>query len=253
MSSPTRFTLRPPARRSRRRVVAALGLAAALVAGSAAAASAHVHVDADTTTSGSFSELAFRVPNESPTAGTVKVSVELPADKPFLSVSTKPLPGWDVSLTRGPLPKPVTVDGTTITKAVRAVTWTARPGTRIGPDEYQEFDLSVGPLPSPGLVVLPVTQTMSDESVVRWDQPTQASGDEPEHPAPSFTVTAAAAGSGSGHDGGQAMSTDAAAGTSPASADPLARTLGGVAVVLGLVAVAVSVLHRRRAGTGRRS
>ncbi|MEW1954514.1 YcnI family protein [Terrabacter sp. NPDC080008] len=251
MSSPARFTLRPPARRSRRRIVASLGLAAALVAGSAAAASAHVHVDADTTTSGSFSELALRVPNESPTAGTVKVSVELPADKPFLSVSTKPLPGWDVSLTRGPLPKPVTVDGTTITKAVRSVTWTARPGTRIGPDEYQQFDLSVGPLPSPGLVVLPATQTMSDGSVVRWDQPTPASGVEPEHPAPSFTVTAAAA--GSGHDGGQAMSTDAAAGTSPASADPLARTLGGVAVVLGLVAVAVAVLGRRRTGTGRRS
>ena len=195
MTTRARFALPTPARRSTRRsghrLVATLSLAAALIAGSAAAAQAHVHVDSDSTASGSFSELAFRVPNESATASTVKVSVELPTDKPFLSVSARPLPGWDVSLTKAPLPKPMTVDGTTVTKAVRTVTWTARPGTQIGPDQYQEFDLSVGPLPSPGLVLMPATQTMSDGSVVHWDQPTPASGVEPEHPAPSFTVTAA--------------------------------------------------------------
>lgn len=246
-------------RRSGRRVVAALGLTAALIAGSAAAAQAHVHVDPDTTTSGSFSELAFRVPNESPTAGTVKVSVELPTDTPFLSVSTRPLPGWDVALTRAPLPKPVTVDGTTVTRAVRTVTWTARPGTRIGPDEYQEFDVSVGPLPSPGLVVLPATQTMSDGSVVHWDQPAPASGVEPEHPAPSFTVTAATAAAGhdatAGHDTAAGDDRAGAASTDAGhveGTDTLARTLGGIALVLALGAGGFALAGRRRQVPGTR-
>ena len=242
MSIPARLALFIPARRSGPRLIAALGVTAALIAGSAAVAQAHVHVDPDTTTSGSFSELTFRVPNESATASTIKVSVQLPTEKPFLSVSTKPLPGWDASLTKASLPKPVTVDGTTVTKAVRTVTWTARPGTHIGPDEYQEFDLSVGPLPAPGLVSLPATQTSSDGSLVHWDEPAPASGVEPEHPAPSFTVTAATA--HPGHD---------SAGTAPTSArqmanagDNVARTLGGIAIVLALVAAGLAVAGRRR-------
>lgn len=237
-------------RRSGRRVVATLSLAAALIAGSAAAAQAHVHVDPHSTASGSFSELAFRVPNESATASTVKVSVELPTDKPFLSVSARPLPGWDVSLTKAPLPKPMTVDGTTVTKAVRTVTWTARPGTQIGPDQYQEFDLSVGPLPSPGLVLMPATQTMSDGSVVHWDQPTPASGVEPEHPAPSFTVTAATV--ASGHDSAAAAASTGATDQDSAGGDTLARTLGGIAVVLALGAAGIAVAGRRRQVTGTR-
>lgn len=248
MNTNAPFALLTPAHRSGRRLIAALGVTVALIAGSAAAAQAHVHVDPASTTSGSFSELTFRVPNESATASTVKVSVQLPTDKPFLSVSTKPIPGWDVSLTKAPLPKPVTVDGTTVTKAVRTVTWTARPGTNIGPDEYQEFDLSVGPLPSPGLVLLPATQTRSDGSLVHWDQPTPASGVEPDHPAPSFTVTAATA--ASGHD---------SAGTAPGNApqvanagDNVARTLGGIAVVLALAAAGLAVADRRRQIPGTR-
>lgn len=248
MNTNAPFALLTPAHRSGRRLIAALGVTVALIAGSAAAAQAHVHVDPDSTTSGSFSELTFRVPNESATASTVKVSVQLPTDKPFLSVSTKPIPGWDVSLTKAPLPKPVTVDGTTVTKAVRTVTWTARPGTNIGPDEYQEFDLSVGPLPSPGLVLLPATQTRSDGSLVHWDQPTPASGVEPEHPAPSFTVTAATA--ASGHD-----SARTAPGNAPQVAnagDNVARTLGGIAVVLALAAAGLAVADRRRQIPGTR-
>lgn len=249
MTIPAHFAPLPPARRSNRRsgrrLVAALGLTAALVAGTAAAAQAHVHVDTDSTTSGSFSELAFRVPNESATASTVKVSVQMPTDKPFLSVSARPVAGWDVSVTKAPLPKPATVDGTTVTKAVRTVTWTARPGTQIGPDQYQEFDLSVGPLPAPGLIMLPATQTLSDGSVVHWDQPTPATGVEPEHPAPAFTVTAAAATPASGHDTGGTTPTSTAHSYAAAS-DSFARTLGGIAVVLALAALGVAVAGRRR-------
>ena len=154
-------------------------------------AAAHVRVHPDSTASGSFSALTFRVPNESDSAGTVKVTVQLPQDTPLIYVSTKPVPGWTAKLTEEPLPKPVESSGTTITKAVRTVTWTAAKGTQIGPGEYQEFSISGGPLPAAGPILFPTEQAYSDGTVVAWDQPTPASGPEPEHPAPAFEITAA--------------------------------------------------------------
>ena len=206
----------------------------------------------DSTTAGSFSALTFRVPNESTTAGTVKVSVQLPAQTPFLYVSSKPVAGWTLATTEAKLPKPVESYGTTLTRAVRTVTWTADTGTKIGPGEYQEFALSVGPLPEPGTVLLPVDQTYSDGTVVRWDQPTPAGADEPEHPAPELVVTAkgAAPSEAASPVTGDGSGATASASAVP-SADPVARGLGGAGLVLGLAALAVAVLRTRRAsGSG---
>ena len=174
----------------------AIGLLAGLALTSANVASAHVRVLPDSTASGSFSALTFRVPNESASAGTVRVTVQLPQDTPLLYVSTKPVPGWTAKLTEAPLPKPVESSGATITKAVRTVTWTAEKGTRIRPGEYQEFSISGGPLPAAGPILFPTEQVYSDGTVVAWDEPTPASGPEPEHPAPAFEITAAETESG---------------------------------------------------------
>lgn len=121
--------------------------------------------------------------NESDTAGTVKVEVQLPQDTPFRFVSTAPVPGWTAELTKESLPAPVEADGVTVTEAVRTVTWTADRGVQIGPEQYQDFRMSVGPLPSPGTVVLPTTQTSSDGEEQAWVQPVPAGGPEPQQPA----------------------------------------------------------------------
>jgi uncharacterized protein YcnI len=203
-----------------------------------------VRVLPDTTTSGSYSALTFRVPNESATADTVKISVELPQTQPFLSVRSKPVPGWKATAAEAELPTPVKTEGATITKAVRTVSWTAADGAGLSAEEYQEFSLSVGPLPAPGQVLLPATQTYSDGTVVRWDQPIPAFGDEPEHPAPVLEVTAAPTGTDAG-------SAPAANGTSTAAAsapDRTARWLGGGGLALGVVAVLLGLAARRAAG-----
>ena len=230
-------------------------LAAAIAFLGAGAASAHVRVFPDTTATGAFSALTFRVPNESDTAGTVKVQVQLPQDTPFLSVSSKPVPGWTAKTTEETLPKPVESEGATITKAVRTVTWTADRGTEIAPGQYQEFALSVGPLPAPGTVLLPATQTYSDGKVVKWDEATPASGDEPENPAPALVVTAAGT-TGSGGMGpmGSASPTAGSAPTAATStaaattsgSDPVARGLGGAALVVAAAGLVLAVTARRR-------
>ena len=48
----------------------------------------------ESTAPGAWSALTFRVPDESDTASTVTLPVELPTAVPFLSVSTRPVPGW---------------------------------------------------------------------------------------------------------------------------------------------------------------
>jgi periplasmic copper chaperone A len=225
------------------------------------AADAHIRVNADSTAAGSFSQLTFRVPNESPKASTVKLQVQLPQDTPFPSVSAKPVPGWKISVVKAKLPKPVVDDGTTITEAARTITWTADKGSQIAPGQYQEFSISVGPLPDPKEILIPTVQTYSDGQVVKWDQPTPASGEEPENPAPAFQVVAAsseegASASASPSPSPSAPASSAPAGSTPAgstpaaastsSPDTTARVLGGLALLVGIVAVAVAALGRRR-------
>ena len=244
---------RPPTR-WRRPLLVLAGLATAgLALLPAETASAHVRVTPDNPVSGGFSALTFRVPNESSTAGTVKLTVKLPQDMPFLYVSTKPVPGWTATATKSKLAEPVESYGTTLTEAVGEVSWTADKGVSIGPGEYQEFSLSVGPLPDPATILLPTTQTYSDGTVVAWDQHTPASGEEPEHPAPVLVVVAATgADPHSGaptSDGTPAPAQAGAAGTSTSTADPVARTLGLVGLVAGLGALAFAFLAWRR-GSG---
>ena len=142
------------------RAGAALVAAAAIGVAGAAAAQAHVRVTPDSTAEGGYSRLTFRVPNESDTAGTTSVEVALPTDTPFSSVMTKPVPGWKAEVVEADLPKPIEVDGATVTKAPATVTWTAEGKTQIKPGEYQEFSISVGPLPKEGTMIeLPTKQT----------------------------------------------------------------------------------------------
>ncbi|HWK93015.1 MAG TPA: YcnI family protein [Luteimicrobium sp.] len=158
----------------------------------AASASAHVTVDPSSTEPGGYSVLTFRVPTESSTARTVAVTVRLPADAPFTSVRTEPVPGWTAKLTTSPLATPLSDDdGDEITSAVSQVTWTAT-GRGLEPGEFGEFRLSVGPLPPTGTVQLPTVQRYSDGTEVDWVQQAQG-GAEPEHPAPAVAVESAAA------------------------------------------------------------
>jgi uncharacterized protein YcnI len=234
----------------RTRIAAVAVTSLALVALPAAAASAHVHIDPATTTAGGFTVLTVRVPNESSTAATSKVVVDLPTDHPLLSVMTQPVPGWTATVATAPLPEPVDFFGTTLTEAPATVSWTADPGQEIADGQFQQFPLSVGPLPDEGTeLVLPTHQTYTDGTVVDWADPTPDSGDEPEHPAPEFTTTAAEA---DGHGQTAEPSVEPSAGPAAsddaedAEPDTLARTLGLVGVVLGAGALVVALVSRRR-------
>ena len=216
----------------------------------AAPASAHVSVNPSEAPQGGFTKLTFRVPNESDTASTTSVEVNLPTDALIRSVRYKPQPGWTATVETRVLEEPLETEGGEVTEVVSKITWT---GGEIGPGEFQEFDVSVGPLPiDVDTLEFPSIQTYSDGDIVRWIEEVPEGGEEPERPAPTLTLVPADA-EGDGHGGGAeadeaAAAADADAAASPSDSDDDSNVLSIVALVVGGVGVLLGglALIRRR-------
>jgi len=201
-------------------------------------ASAHVTVNPNTATQGGYAKVTFRVPNETDNTDTTKLEVNLPTTTPFASVSVKPLPGWTAVAEKSTLATPVTVHDRQITEAVSKITWTAAAGSAIKPGQFQEFDVSLGPLPEVNHVVFKALQTYSDGTIVRWiDEPT-TDGSELEHPAPVLTLTPAT-------ETAAPIVTTAAATSESGNGTPY----GIAGIVLGLAALVLGLLAYRRSGS----
>ncbi|WP_020525472.1 YcnI family copper-binding membrane protein [Catelliglobosispora koreensis] len=170
-------------------VVAAATIALVAVA---APASAHVTVNPKEATQGGYARVAFRVPNESDTESTTKLEIQIPEDTPVASVSTMPVPGWTVTTTKRTLSTPLQVHGSPVTEVVGTITWTATPGAEVKPGQFQEFPVSMGPMPKADQMIFKALQTYSDGAVVRWIDLPSKDGSEVEHPAPVLKLVAAA-------------------------------------------------------------
>ncbi len=232
---------------------AVLATSAVLALTTAGLASAHVTASTPKdAVQGGYTKVTFRVPNERPDSGTVKLEVTLPAEYPLASVSTKPTPGWKVEAVKEKLATPVKSHGREVTEAVRTVTWTADPGTRIEPGQFNEFDLSIGPLPdNTDQLVLPAKQTYDSGEVVDWNAPPPAEGgEEPERPAPVLELVAKTDGDGHGTATATAVADDGHD-TAAGATDDTARWLGGAGLAVGALGLGLgagAVLRSRRAG-----
>jgi uncharacterized protein len=232
-------------RTTRARLAAAvLGTAAVLVPSTA---SAHVTVSSPDAAQGGYGKLVLRVPNESDTAATTRLTVTFPTDTPVTSIRTQPKAGWTSKVVMTKLDEPVEVGDLTVTEVVGSVVYTATAGG-IGVGQFDEFQLSGGPLPETDMLVLPTKQEYADGEVADWSQ--LATGDEePEKPAPTLALAAA---SEDGHGGHGAPADDAqehaadAAESSDDGTDTLARVLGGLGVVVGVGGVALALRENRR-------
>jgi uncharacterized protein YcnI len=177
------------------RVVVLAALVAGVVALAALPAGAHVSITPSSAPKGGFQVLSFNVPNEETDANTIKLEVLIPTKYPIASVSTQPMPGWTVGVEKTKLAKPVASDDGDVTEAVSKITWTATAGG-LNPGEFDLFTISAGPLPTkPNKLTFKAIQTYSNGDVVSWIEQTVKGAPEPEHPAPTLTLTAA----GSGH------------------------------------------------------
>jgi uncharacterized protein YcnI len=231
--------------RRRAATVGALTLAGLAVA---ATASAHVTVSPTSLPQGSTAELTFKVPNEESKANTVSLQLQIPTDHPIAQVLAKPVPGWTISVHTMTLAKPLTTDDGTFTSAVNEIDWT---GGTIQPGQYQDFQISVDPLPSDTTqLVFKAVQTYSNGDVVRWIDLTTSSDPNPDHPAPVLTLTPA---SSSSTTAPAAVSVPTVAAPAPSSSS--SNGLGIAGLVLGAIGAACGVAallfvrKTRRSGT----
>jgi periplasmic copper chaperone A len=209
------------------RAAVVLLAAFAVVMASIGIASAHVTVSSPDAAPGGFGKITFRVPNESDTASTVSLRIQIPEEAALASLRVQPVPGWTATMTRSDLAEPLDNHGEEITSYVSLVEFRAD-GPGIRPGEFQEFSLSGGPFPERGTLTFPTVQTYSDGSESAWIEPTVDGEDEPERPAPLLTLTAARTG-------------DAGTSTDPATAEQADDDSGPgtIALIVAIVALLV--------------
>ncbi|HEY4376938.1 MAG TPA: YcnI family protein [Acidimicrobiales bacterium] len=218
-------------------------------------ASAHVIVTPGTAVKGASDvELSFRAPTESDTASTVGLDVQIPTDHPLLDVLVKQKPGWKVQVKTTKLAKPVTTDDGPVTEAVSEIIWT---GGSVPPNNYDDFDVTVGQLPDDtNQIEFKAIQTYSDKSQVAWIEDTPKGGEEPEHPAPILQLTSASAAAGGSTattaPAKDATPTVAVSAVSKSDVDS-AKQQGTIGIVIGAVGVLIAagaiLLGRRRSAS----
>jgi uncharacterized protein YcnI len=209
-------------------------LAAPLVL--AATAGAHVTLQPEEAPAGGFTRLDVRVPTERDDASTTKVVVQFPPG--FLSVSTEPVPGWDIRITKRKLDKPVEQFGEQVTEEVGRITFS---GGNIGPGEFQDFGLSLGVPDKPNsTLTFKAVQTYSSGEVVRWIGPPDS-----ESPAPQVKLTAA-----EGEGGAAAPAPQQQAAADGGDDDGGSDTLSIIALIVGIAGLAAGLVALLR-GRGR--
>jgi periplasmic copper chaperone A len=216
-------------------------------------AQAHVTVQPGTTEGGEFTAVAFRVPNERDDASTTKIQVVLPADQPIGSVQTRPMQGWKITTQKRHLAQPIDFFGTKLDSVVSKITWTATDGG-LAPGQYNDFNVSLGPLPKSGSLAFRALQTYSTGEQVNWNEVSTDPSVEPEHPAPTLTLTAPAPEAGTAGNSDTAGNDNAAGGAAQAAAQNTAQAdssstltvvLAGGALLVSLVTAAFSWRRRQ--------
>lgn len=260
LGAPQPGNLRPspsPRTLGRYRRTLAVGALTAGLTALGGVASAHVTVSPTSAAQGSTTELTFKVPNEESTADTVELQLQIPTQYPIAQLLAEPVPGWKITERTVTLAKPLVTDDGSFSQAVDEVDWT---GGSIAPGQYQDFSLSVDPLPTgTGQLVFKAVQTYSNGDVVRWIDLGQPGQPEPDHPAPVLVLTPATGSDGSGDSGAGGAAGVSATGSGPAGSAAsgqsaaassgridTALVLGALGLAAGLAALAVALLGRRR-------
>lgn len=229
---------------SKRHVLTTVGLAAAGIALFAAPASAHISPSVGSAPAGSYLTFSLQVPHGCGEGGTNKLEVQIPES--ITSVTPGVVPGWTIARTQAALATPLDDgEGGKITERTSVITWTGGP---LAHDQLELFPLSVK-LPATGeSVSFPVIQSCDNGQSTSWIEAQKAGEEEPEHPAPTITLTAATGDEHGAGDDEAAATTVAAAKDDDSDSSP---ALGITGIALGAVGIALggSALRKTRSAS----
>jgi len=204
-------------------------------------AAAHVTVSPTSLSQGTDDAiLTFRVPNESATASVTGLKIQFPLTHPIVLLNPEAGSGWQVTVVKAALPKPVTTDDGTFTSTTSEIDWS---GGSIPVGQFGEFNVLAQGIPTgTSQLVFKAIQTYSDGTVVSWIEVPDKAVPDPEHPAPTITLTAPGASGAAATSTVSTASADTVTATASTSSGSNAQSiaaliLAGFAVLLGLLAV----------------
>jgi uncharacterized protein YcnI len=215
-----------------------LAIVGAIVTGAvvllAGPAFAHVEIERDGDVSADGAVAAtLDVPNEQATAGTVKIELVFPESPRLTDATAGAVNGWTATVQKN------------AAGAVEQIVWTGGPLTG---DDDVELPITVSAVPDDvDTIDFKAVQTYDNGDVVRWIDPTPASGVEPEHPAPVLLVR----GDSDGHDDGDDHSAsdrddhaDSDSHDDGISTGAIIAIVAGVVIVLAVLAFILSRTRR---------
>ncbi|GAA5172942.1 MULTISPECIES: DUF1775 domain-containing protein [Amycolatopsis] len=216
-------------------------------------AAAQVSIVPDRVDGGGMRTFAFRLANERTDTRSTQLELVFPQNPPIAYVEVAPVPGWTVTVRPRPLEPPVAAGGKVISEVAGALVFA---GGSVAPREFEQFLVTMGPLPADGQLAFEATQSFANGAIAHWNGQTS--------PAPVITVgsgaapaaaPASAAGGPAKADGGTgAVAAEAAPRASGTTGGPPFAVLWG-AVGLALVVIAVvwyRARRRRETGAGTR-
>lgn len=197
----------------RRFALATLTLATVMATG----ASAHVVVKPGDVATGSFQTFTMGVPNEKG-GSVVKVKLLIPEGMQFVTPTVKQ--GWTIETEK---------TGEGEEAVVKSITWS---GGAIGGGLRDDFTFSGKTPDEPTKLEWKAYETYDNGVTVAWDQTAEEAKDSDFSKSGPFSVTNVTANGG-----------EAAAGTAPvsSSSDTVAKTLGGAALVVSVLAFALAL------------
>jgi periplasmic copper chaperone A len=217
----------------------------------APSAAARVSIVPGAVKGGGTETFAFRLANERSDTSSNRLELVFPQNPPIAFAEVAAVRGWTATITPRPLNPPITVGGRVISEVVGSIVLEGGP---VRPGQFEQFLITMGPLPADGQMVFEATQNYTNGAVERY---TNAPG-QTTPGAPMITIGAGnvpgappappppAAGQGNGESAPADQSN--ANGTTGGGLSTLTLLWGG----LGLGALIVALVGLRTYVRGRR-
>ncbi|WP_020667775.1 DUF1775 domain-containing protein [Amycolatopsis nigrescens] len=131
----------------------------------AAPAGARVSIVPGAAKGGGTETFAFRLANERPDTSSDRLELVFPQDLPIAFVEVAPARGWTATVVPRPLEPPVQVGDQTVSEVAGSIVLTGGP---VGPGQFEQFLITLGPLPADGRLVFEASQGFTNGAVERW-------------------------------------------------------------------------------------
>ncbi len=205
---------------------------------------AQVSIVPDRVDGGGTHTFAFRLANERADTKSTRLELVFPPTPPVAYVKVDAPPGWTATVRPRPLNPPVEAGGTVVREVADTL---VVEGGAVAPRQFEQFLVTMGPLPADGKLLFEATQAFANGTVAHWNQATS--------PAPAITFGAGPVAPAAEAGAQQPVP---AAGDVAVPADQVPQSTGGppFAVLWGAFGLALVVIavvgyraHRRRLRT----